>query len=398
MAGPEKVKEYEFAFVAKLLESENVKRGLEDISKCVKNAGHKAKGFFDDIRKFIPDLGIFNKLLGMAGVGGVVSFGALVSMMPQASRAFARVKQSVRQLAQFLGSVLEPAFNGIEKAIGYVVQKVMDFETKTGIFGSMATAVNDVVDKFIKWDEETGFIEGLITGVANLAKKFTEWVADGGLQKVLGFVGGIWTAVDNLAKTGSVALGIDYDKPESKVIWAMAGALALAGHPILGVGLLAAYGLYETVSASEKEGYKSFLMPGGGEIGSQRQSGKDIAQGNQIIANSIFGEDLKRAIESGSIWDTLVNLHPLNFAAKFAVGTGYMAKGGIERVGEDITGWGPKEDQLQDYGKYVNPEYEKAAKESHVKITVADGRELSVSVDGKIMKDTRTAGGGTGGF
>ena len=222
MAGAaERIKEYEIAFVAKLLDSESVKRGIDELEKGMQSTKLKAKGFFESIKKFIPDLGIFNKLLSLAGVSGVLSFGALISMMPQASRAFARAKQDMRRLAQFLGPVLEPAFEAVSGAISTFITKLIEAETKYGIFGKIAKAIAWVFAELVRVEKKYDVIDKLF-GLAGATFDFT--------IKVLKFIDDV---LPDWAKTmlelGIIAITLNF---------------LLGGLPFIGVsGLLTALGL-----------------------------------------------------------------------------------------------------------------------------------------------------------
>jgi len=387
MAQADRVKEYEVAFVAKLLESDAVKRGIEEIGKGVETAKHKAQGFFEDIRKFLPDLGSFNKLLSLAGVSGVLSFGAIVSMMPQAARAFARVQQSVRQFARFLGPKLEPAFNALTTAVDYFLGKLTELEQESGIFSKLATLVSDVVTQFIEWDEKSGFTSDLIKGVSELATKFIDWAKDEGLQKVSGLLKGIWEVVDQLGNAGSIVLGLDWKEPATKVVWGMAGALALAGHPALAVGLLATYGLYKAVEASEAEGYQSFGYQGL-EFGSQRLSGKTMAEAHvsAIAAMAEPGRLAKQRWREGDYlgagYETLAGMGML--APRLLAAGGGYAMGGLQYFGEELTGFGPREFQ---------PNQQQAINAKFRVVVDDSGRFLDVNVD-QSAQNARLSGGG----
>jgi len=232
MAGStERVKEYEVAFVAKLLESETVQKGLESMTKGVQSAGLKAKGFFDDIRKFIPDLSIFNKLLGLAGVSGVLSFGAITSMMPQVARAMARAKQEMRRLAHFLGPVLEPAIEAISSAISKFVSKLIALETKYGIFKKIAAGIKWVFDELVRIEEKYSVIDKLFK-LADATFDFT--------IKAASYIDDIlpdW--IKEAIEFGLVTLTIGWIVSKLPIIGGLVGLLTKLGWGFLGAMLTA---------------------------------------------------------------------------------------------------------------------------------------------------------------
>lgn len=235
----EQAKEYEVAFVAKLLESETVQRGIDELQKGVEGAQQKSHHFFESIREFIPDLDIFNTLLGAAGVAGIVSFGGIVSMMPQAGRAFARVQQTMRRLAHFLGPILEPAFNAVTKAVEYFASKLMELEGTHNVFGKLAGGVSSVVDRLIELDEKYGVLDKLAGyggAIIDISFKVVESLPEWAQNLVLVAVGlKVLSAIPGISLLFNVAAGTA--SWLSGLLAALVGGSAAAGI-ILGTAII----------------------------------------------------------------------------------------------------------------------------------------------------------------